>query len=101
MLTRTFIEKTLLDIGGLAVDEDSSVAGAWQLYAYKMPRLTASLFTEKSSADSYKSVNLEFHNSTIQQRLDQHLNKSVFLMEMVFTSHPTPNLKRFALMSAS
>lgn len=70
VLTRTFIEKTLLDIGGLAVDEDSSVAGAWQLYAYKMPRLTASLFTEKSSADSYKSVNLEFHNSTIQQRLE-------------------------------
>ena len=69
MLTRTFIEKTLLDIGGLAVDEDMSVAGTWQLYAYKMQRLTASLFTEGSSADSCKSVRLEFHNSTIQQNL--------------------------------
>ena len=69
VLTRTFIEKTLLDIGGLAVDEDMSVAGTWQLYAYKMQRLTASLFTEDSSADSCKSVRLEFHNSTIQQNL--------------------------------
>lgn len=69
MLTRTFIEKTLLDIGGLAVDEEASVGVAWLLYAYKIPRLTASLFTEGCSEDSYKSVNLEFHNSTIQQNL--------------------------------
>lgn len=69
MLTRTFIEKTLLDIGGLAVDEESSTANLWQLYVYKKQNLTAALHTESGAMDDFYSVDFEFNNSIIQQKV--------------------------------
>lgn len=67
MLSRTFIEKTLLDIGGMALDEESSTENSWQLYACLMPRLTASLRGTVGVMDNFQSITLKFHNSTIQQ----------------------------------
>ena len=70
MLSRTFVEKTLLDIGGMALDEEASSENSWQLYACRMPRLTASLRGTAGEMDNFQSITLKFHNSTIQQLLE-------------------------------
>lgn len=69
MLTRTFVEKTFLDIGGMALDEESSTAASWQLYAYQMPKLTASLEVQEGNADDFQEIAFEFNNREAQQMI--------------------------------
>lgn len=69
MLTQTFVEKTFFDIGGLALDEESSTENSWQLYAYQMPKLTASLQVQAGGGDSFKAIAFEFNNREAQKMI--------------------------------
>ena len=69
VLTRTFVEKTFLDIGGLALDEESSTENSWQLYAYQRPNLTASLLVQAGGGDNFKEIAFEFNNREVQQMI--------------------------------
>ena len=75
MLSRTFVEKTLLDIGGMALDEEASSENSWQLYACRMPRLTAFLRGTAGEMDNFQNITLKFHNSTIQQLLKSSVSQ--------------------------
>ena len=75
MLSRTFVEKTLLDIGGMALDEEASSENSWQLYACRMPRLTALLRGAAGEMDNFQNITLKFHNSTIQQLLKSSVSQ--------------------------
>lgn len=70
MFSRTFIEKTLLDIGGMALDEEPSTENLWQLYVCQRPQLTASLSCKVKGVDRYESLVLNFNNSKFQQMLE-------------------------------
>lgn len=75
MLSRTFVEKTLLDIGGMALDEEASSEVLWQLYTCRMPSLTASLRGTVGVMDNFQSITLEFHNSIIQRLLESSIKQ--------------------------
>ena len=76
MLTRTFVDKTFLDIGGMARDEESSKENFWQLYAYRMPKLTASLQIQEDSCDNFKEIAIEFNNLQVQKTIREiYLNE--------------------------
>ncbi len=71
MLTRTFIEKTLLDLGEMAVDEGQSPDSVWQLYACLLPQLTATLKGESVGGDIFASVVLEFDDTRFQKQINE------------------------------
>lgn len=43
MLTRTWVEKTLYDLGGFAVDTEMSNATCWRIFSYVAPGVTAAV----------------------------------------------------------